>query len=111
LQQQTATSEVLGVISSSPSELQPVFDTMLGNATRICRAELGALFLFEGNCYRAVAVSGESEYADRTRGEPIISMREIAHWGTPLYRLLDDKKLIHIHDLREDRAISAVIRA
>src|SRR5262245_45559380 len=47
LQQQTATSEVLGVISRSPGELEPVFQAMLENATRICEAKFGTLLLFE----------------------------------------------------------------
>jgi GAF domain-containing protein len=55
LQQQTATSEVLGVISSSPSELTPVFQTMLANATRICEAKFGTLFRFDGKNFHPAA--------------------------------------------------------
>ena len=58
LQQQTATSEVLGVISSSPGELQAVFDTMLERATRICEAKFGALYLCDGDTFRLAATDG-----------------------------------------------------
>ncbi len=56
LAQQTATSEVLQVISSSPGELEPVFKTMLENATRICEAAFGSMLLREGNGFRRVAM-------------------------------------------------------
>jgi hypothetical protein len=58
LEQQTATSEVLGVISSSPGELEPVFQTMLANATRLCEASYGALWLCEGDAFRCVVIHG-----------------------------------------------------
>ena len=51
LEQQTATSEVLQVISSSPSELEPVFQTMLVNAVRVCDAKFGSLFFVMVSCF------------------------------------------------------------
>src|SRR6516164_2471895 len=56
LEQQTATADVLGVISSSPGELNPVFKIILENATRICEAKFGTLYLTEGDGYRTVAM-------------------------------------------------------
>ena len=56
VEQLSATSEVLRVISRSPGELEPVFTTILGNAVRICRAKFGTLYLCEGNGFRAVAI-------------------------------------------------------
>ena len=54
-EQQTATSEVLSIISSSPGELEPVFQTLMGNAVRLCEAKFGALYLHEGGTLRMVA--------------------------------------------------------
>jgi hypothetical protein len=56
LQQQSATADVLRVISSSPGELAPVFDAMLANATRICGAEFGIFYLDDGDLTRIAAV-------------------------------------------------------
>jgi signal transduction histidine kinase len=58
LEQQTATSEVLQVISSSTGKLEPVFQTLLANATRLCEASYGAMWLCEGSGFRAVALHG-----------------------------------------------------
>jgi len=58
LQQQTATSEVLGVISSTPGELDPVFNSMLANATRLCEASYGTLWMQEGDGFRTAAIHG-----------------------------------------------------
>jgi GAF domain-containing protein len=104
LQQQTATADVLKVISSSPGELEPVFRTMLENATRICEAKLGNLFLREGDAFRAVAVHGESAYVEGWQREPLIVLRD--HPGIPLDRLARTNEVLHIHDLTAEPTYS-----
>ena len=95
LEQQTTTSEVLRVISTSPGELEPVFQTMLANATRICEAKFGVLFRCDGDMFHAAAWVGvPSVYEDslQQRG----SFRPEA--GAPLDRLLQTKQLVHAAD-------------
>ena len=94
-QQQTATSEVLQVISSSPGELEPVFEAMLENATRICEAKFGNLFLSEGDVSRGGSAWRPPAYAEVRRREPMIR----ASPGRPLTRRVKLKKAVHIPDL------------
>src|SRR3974390_1833122 len=102
LEQQTATSDVLRVISSSPGELEPVFDAMLANATRICEASFGNLFLREGPIFRAVAVHNKKSYNDYLRRNSLIDLR--ANPGVPLDRVARTKQVVHIPDLRTDQS-------
>jgi GAF domain-containing protein len=95
LEQQTATSEVLKVISSSPGELEPVFQAMLENATRICEAEFGNLVLYEDNAFRMVALHGAPHaYAEARRRNPVIRPGP----ATGLGRVAATKTTIHILD-------------
>ena len=65
LERQTATSEVLQVISSTPGDLEPVFQSMLENATRVCGAKFGSMLMLEGDIVRRAAVYNmPPEYAD-----------------------------------------------
>jgi hypothetical protein len=70
-EQQTATSDVLQVISSSPGELQPVFDLMLGNATRLCEASYGAMWLKDGDLFRNAAFHGALPGAPGWAAQPL----------------------------------------
>jgi GAF domain-containing protein len=99
LEQQTATSEVLRVISSSPGELQPVFEAMLENATRICEAKFGVLFRFEGDALRAVALHGAPPlYAEERRRNPVVRPGP----QTMLGRALTARQTMQIADLRDE---------
>ena len=103
LEQQTATSEVLSVISSSPGELEPVFNAMLENATRICEAKFGHLFLSEGGDFRVVALQSVAlNYPDwLKRGSKLVTL-DNPHG--PLAQLARTKKIVHITDLAAERA-------
>ena len=101
LQQQTATSEVLQVISNSPGELEPVFEAMLENAVRICEAKCGNLFLYEGGAFRTGALFGAPPgWAEMRQREPIFGPGPKA----PLSRVARTKQMFHIEDARLDKA-------
>src|SRR5262249_28733053 len=97
LEQQTATSEVLGVISSSPGELEPVFRAMLENATRLSEAKFGTLLLSEGDSLRMVAMHNvPPAFAEKRRREPVIR----PHPETALARVARTKQVVQIADAR-----------
>jgi len=101
LEQQTATSEVLNVISSSPGELQPVFKSILANATRICEAKLATLLLREGDAYRAVALhNAPAAYIEERERRPLIRPTD----SGVLVRLAATKRVVHIADLRTEQS-------
>ncbi len=109
LEQQTATSEVLRVISSSPGALEPVFNAMLENATRICEAKFGNLLLFDGKDMRVVAMHNAPRAHEETRRQnPVVPLKY-----SILGPLVRTKKLSHVADIaaEEPYASSALAKA
>ena len=101
LQQQTATADVLKVISSSAGELQPVFEAVLENATRLCAAKFGNLYLCEGDAFRTTAMHNvPPAFAEVRRRDPLVHPEP----GSLLRRLVDSKKPVHIPDVTVERA-------
>src|SRR5262249_12167417 len=97
--QQTATSEVLQVISGSPGELASVFETILSNAVRICQAKFGTLYLREGDALRVVAMHGAPpSFAEERRRNPVIHPRP----DTTLGLALTKKRTVQIADIQDE---------
>src|SRR6516164_2881817 len=95
-EQQTATVEVLRVISGSPGDLNPVFRSMLEKATRLCEASFGTLFLLEGESCRRVALhNAPAKYAEFTDKSPLIPY----HQSRSLNRLMETKQAVHVTDM------------
>jgi signal transduction histidine kinase len=107
LEQLSAASDVLRVISSSPGELEPVFNAVLENATRLCEAKLGVLFLFEGGRFRPVALVGpSSEWQTyvKERGAFVPTPDQ------PIRQLLQTKRVVHAFADSEGEAPIAAFR-
>jgi GAF domain-containing protein len=99
LAQQTATADVLKVISSSPGELEPVFRAMLANAMRICDAKFGIMYEFSRGQFCAISWMGvPPEYAE--------FVKQPRAWGpdTGLGKVVSTKQIVHINDVVEGRA-------
>jgi signal transduction histidine kinase len=100
-EQLAATSEVLRVISSSPGELEPVFQAMLERATRICEANFGVLFRFNDDFVEATAMLGvPAAFAEFLQGGPFIPDP-----GSGLGRVARTKQAVHILDARAEQEV------
>jgi GAF domain-containing protein len=100
LEQQTATSEVLEVISSSPGELEPVFEAMLEKATRVCGSTFGTLYLREGEAFRAVSMYGAPSVYAQARVHALVNPGP----DTGLGRVVRTRRVAHIADVAADPA-------
>jgi PAS domain S-box-containing protein len=101
LDQQTATSEVLHAIYSSPGELEPVFNAILENATRICEANFGVLFRFKDDVFDAIAMRGvPPAFAELLQGGPLIPSQT-----SGLGRLAQTKQVVHILDAKAGQEV------
>src|ERR1700710_2715077 len=101
LEQQTATSEILSVISSSPGELEPVFKAMLENATRVCASKFGTMYLREGDAFRTVAMYGAPPAYEEVRmRQPLFHPGP----GTGLGRTARTRQVVHVADVTAEQA-------
>jgi signal transduction histidine kinase len=103
LEQQTATSEVLQVISSSPGELEPVFQKMLENATRVCGANFGTMNLYDGDKFEIVALYNVPPAFAASRENTLID----PHPESGLGMVARTRQVVHIHDLSKSPAYLA----
>ena len=102
LERQAATDEVLQVIASSSGELEPVFQTILANATRICEANIGILFRYQNGGYSAVATLGVPQaYSEYLSRGPILPGPT-----TGLGRVASTRQTVHIVDIQAEKAYS-----
>jgi class 3 adenylate cyclase/putative methionine-R-sulfoxide reductase with GAF domain len=100
LEQQSATSEILEAISSAPSELDPIIQTIVANATRLCDANFGTMGLYEEGAFRVLAVHNPPPgYAALRRREPVIRPEGLH----PFARVAATRQVLHIADCRDDQ--------
>jgi signal transduction histidine kinase len=111
LQQQTATADVLKVISSSPGDLEPVFNAMLESAVHICDASFGNLLLYDGNFFRHVALHNAPPAWAADRERDPVPPRDKAR---VLYSVTDTRRVTHVADMfaeNPDEPIAAIAGA
>src|SRR4030095_10864835 len=103
LQQQTATSGILRVISSSPIDIQPVFDAIAASAVRLCGARIATVFRFYGELIHLIAHHGYTPAALELRRGLFPAP---PHAGSVTGRAIMNRAVVHIHDALADRAYS-----
>jgi len=104
LEYQTATSEVLAVISRSPSELQPVLDAIVGTARTLCQAERSIMWRLDGDEFRPIAFSGvDSSDVERVREQRLPTGR-----GSLVGRAIEAQRAVHVHDVQAEKDFSTI---
>ena len=98
--QHTATSEILRVISSSPTDLQPVFQAMLKNAVRLCDAKFGNIYRWDGDALYLVATQNVPAAFVQARGRSPLR----PSLQTPTGRMIATKMVVHVADMRAEKA-------
>src|SRR5262249_38111787 len=93
LEEETARSEILGVIARSPTDIQPVLDTMAESAARLCDARDATIFRVDGEMFQRAAICGPM---------PVAPMRRPITRGSPPGRAIIDRHTIHVHDIATD---------
>jgi len=96
LEREAATAQVLNIISSSPIDLEPVFEAMLANATRLCEASHGTLWLCEGDAFRIGARHGALPAAFVERRGSLFRPGT----GVPFARAARTRQAVHVTDFR-----------
>src|SRR5262245_48383258 len=126
LEQQTATSQILNVISSSPSDLQPVFQAILENATQLCEAKFGTMYLYENGAFRPAAVNAPKTLVEfiwqrgSFRAQPGTALEHLMQTGEVAYtadetaggaaaRFGGARSLIAVPMFKETKLIGAII--
>ncbi len=100
LERQTSTAEILKVISQSPDDLTPVFGAILDRATRLCEAQLGVVFTYDGEAFDMVVERGlDPQRADEIK--KVLHENRVPGPQTAIGTLLSTRRLVHVLDVRD----------
>src|SRR5215471_2970004 len=110
LHRETAIGEVLRVINASPGDLAPVLDAMLEKAMRLCEANYGHVYTFDGQQFHPAAIRGEAGFAEwRRRLGPVRPVSSGAD-ATPLSRIMQGERVVQVADATQTKAYRTLLR-